>query len=158
VVDAEIWGSVRGVELRWHDRSFGELSIVDLYAILELRQRVFVVEQSCAYLDADGLDRASRHLWAEPPAGDDIVAYLRISPAGVKYREVSLGRIATAPRTRGMGLGRELVRRGLAAVGPAPVRISAQAHLERFYAGLGFHRASEPYSEDGIVHIEMLRA
>lgn len=144
--------------LRWHDRTFGELSAVDLYAIIELRERVFVVEQACAYLDADGLDRVSRHLWAEDGAGDDIVAYLRIIPAGAKYGEVSLGRIVTAPEVRGTGLGRTLVRRGLAAVGPVAVRIAAQAYLERFYTELGFRRVSEPYSEDGIPHIEMLRA
>lgn len=156
--------------LRWHDRAFGELSVAELYAIIELRERVFVVEQTCAYLDADGLDPGSRHLWAEAPhpreagqtgeAGEagGIRAYLRIVPAGAKYAEVSLGRIVTAPEARGTGLGRTLVGRGLAAVGAVPVRISAQAHLERFYADFGFRRASEPYLEDGIPHLEMLRA
>jgi ElaA protein len=152
------------VVLRWHDRAFGELSVAELYAIIELRERVFVVEQTCAYLDADGLDPGSRHLWAEAPHPDDggpaggVLAYLRIVPAGAKYAEVSLGRIVTAPEARGTGLGRTLVGRGLAAVGAVPVRISAQAHLERFYADFGFRRASEPYLEDGIPHLEMLRA
>jgi len=151
------------VELRWHDRAFGELSVPELYAIIELRERVFVVEQACAYLDADGADPVSRHLWAEAgeagQAGQrgPIRAYLRIVPAGVKYEEVSLGRIVTAPDARGTGLGRTLVARGLAAVGEVPVRISAQAYLERFYGDFGFHRASELYLEDGIPHVEMLR-
>jgi len=141
--------------LCWHDRPFGELSVVDLYAITALRERVFIVEQACPYLDADGLDPASRHLWAE---ADDVVAYLRIVPPGAKFEEVSLGRIVTAPELRGTGLGRVLVSRGLASVGGVPVRIGAQAHLERFYADFGFRRASEPYLEDGIPHLEMLRA
>jgi len=156
--------------LRWHERAFGELSVSELYAIIELRERVFVVEQTCVYLDADGLDPGCRHLWAEasqaPAAGaapevgvaGGLRAYLRIVPAGAKYAEVSLGRIVTAPEARGTGLGRTLVGRGLAAVGAVPVRISAQAHLERFYAGFGFRCASEPYLEDGIPHVEMLRA
>jgi ElaA protein len=147
--------------LRWHERTFGELSIVDLYAIIALRERVFVVEQSCAYLEADGLDHVSSHVWAEPDAPgsrDDIIAYLRVVPAGAKFAEVSLGRIVTAPEVRRTGLGRALVRRGLDAAGPVPVRISAQVYLERFYAGLGFRRASEPYPEDGVPHVEMLRA
>ena len=143
------------MELRWHERAFGELSVVDLYAIVALRERVFVVEQTCAYLDADGLDLASRHLWAE---ADSVVAYLRIVPPGARFTELSLGRIVTAPELRGTGLGRALVQRGLDAVGAVPVRISAQAHLERFYGGFGFRRASEPYLEDGIPHLEMLRA
>jgi ElaA protein len=151
------------VELHWQDRAFSELSAAQLYAIVALRERVFVVEQACAYLDADGLDLVSRHLWAgaaDPAAVTQpgaIHAYLRIVPAGAKFDEVSLGRIVTAPEARGTGLGRTLVRRGLDAVGDAAVRIGAQAHLERFYGELGFIRVSEPYLEDGIPHIDMLR-
>jgi ElaA protein len=143
------------VHLQWHDRVFGELSVVDLYAITALRERVFVVEQACAYLDADGLDPVCRHLWAE---AEDVVAYLRIVPAGAKFAEVSLGRIVTAPEVRGSGLGRTLVGRGLATVGRVPVRISAQAYLEQFYGDFGFRRAGDNYLEDGIPHLEMLRA
>jgi len=142
------------MSLTWHESTFDKLTISQLYAIVALRERVFVVEQKCAYQDADGLDRVSRHLWAEDVS---LVAYLRIVPAAAKFAEVSLGRIVTAPENRGTGLGRELVRRGIAAVGDVPIRIGAQAHLEKFYAELGFARASEPYDEDGIPHIEMLR-
>ena len=42
--------------------------------------------------------------------------------------------------------------------GNPPVRIGAQARLERFYRGHGFVPAGAPYVEDGIPHIEMLRA
>ena len=145
------------MELRWHNRAFAELSVAQLYAIIALRERVFIVERNCPYLDADGVDPSAHHLCAESAQGV-LHAYLRIVPAGEKFDEVSLGRIITAPEARGTGLGRELVRRGLDAVGNVPVRIGAQAHLERFYGGFGFVRASEPYDEDGIPHIEMLRA
>jgi ElaA protein len=146
------------VQLRWQDRAFDDLTAAQLYAIVALRERVFVVEQSCAFLDADGIDPGARHLWAEPvSAALTVHAYLRIVPAGAKYDEISLGRIVTAPEARGTGLGRELIRRGLAAVGAQPVRIGAQAHLEPFYGSFGFVRAGEPYLEDGIPHIEMLR-
>jgi ElaA protein len=143
------------VSLTWREHAFDELSARELYAILALRQRVFVVEQTCAYLDADGADAVSRHLWAED-AGE-VRAYCRIVPAGVKFAEVSVGRVLTAAEARGTGLGKELMRRALAACGAAPVRIAAQAYLERFYAELGFHRASEPYLDDGIPHVDMLR-
>jgi ElaA protein len=143
------------VSLRWHDRAFAELSPAELYAILALRQRVFVVEQRCAYIDADGHDATSRHLWAERAGA--VSAYLRILPAGEKFAEVSIGRVLTAPEARGTGLGKELMRRGIDAAGPGPIRIGAQAHLERFYGELGFVRASDLYDEDGIPHIEMLR-
>ncbi|MDX2091328.1 MAG: GNAT family N-acetyltransferase [Kofleriaceae bacterium] len=140
--------------LAWHVRPFAQLSAHELYAILALRQRVFVVEQACAYLDADGADESSRHLWATEAGA--IHAYCRLVPAGIKFTEVSIGRVIIAPEARGMGLGKELMRRALAEIGAAPVRIGAQAHLERFYGELGFVRASEPYDEDGIPHIEML--
>ena len=143
------------MELAWHDRSFAELAVAELYAIIALREMVFVVEQKCTYLDADGADPSSRHLWAE--RGGAILAYLRIVPAGVKYAEVSIGRVITAREARGTGLGRELMRRGVAAAGAVAIRIGAQAYLERFYGELGFVRASANYDEDGIPHVEMLR-
>lgn len=144
-------------DLVWHQRSFDALSVRQLYAIMALRAQVFVVEQRCAYQDADGCDAVSRHLWAEQPDGT-MAAYLRVLPAGVKFAEVSLGRVITAPEVRRSGLGRELMRRGIAAVGErVPIRIGAQAYLERFYAEFGFERASGLYDEDGIPHIEMLR-
>jgi ElaA protein len=139
----------------WHVKTFETLTAVELYAIMALRQQVFVVEQKCAYQDADGVDMVCKHLWAQRGA---IQAYLRIVPAGVKFPEVSIGRVITAPMARGTGLGRELMKRGLAEVGSVPIRIGAQAHLEKFYAELGFVRASDVYDEDGIPHIEMLRA
>jgi ElaA protein len=147
------------VELRWHDRAFAELTVHELYAITELRERVFVVEQRCIYLDADGVDPVSRHLWADAAGeANELRAYLRLVPAGVKYREVSIGRVIIAPEARGTGLGKELMRRGIAAAGAVPIRIGAQAHLEKFYADLGFARVGEPYDEDGIPHLEMVRA
>ena len=145
------------MELTWHVRTFAELTTAELYAIIALRERVFVVEQRCAYQDADGVDPVSRHLWAER-GGGAIAAYLRIVPAGVKFSELSIGRVITAPEARGSGLGRELMTRGIAAAGRVPIRIGAQAHLEKFYGELGFVRASEVYDEDGIPHIEMTRA
>ncbi|HTR49573.1 MAG TPA: GNAT family N-acetyltransferase [Kofleriaceae bacterium] len=141
--------------LTWYEARFDELAAGTLYDLLALRSRVFVVEQRCAYDDLDGLDRVARHVWASD--GDRVAAYLRILPAGVKYAELGIGRVVVAPAYRGTGLGRELMRRGIAAAGGAPIRLGAQAHLERFYAELGFQRASDVYDEDGIPHVEMVR-
>jgi ElaA protein len=143
------------MNLRWKDREFAELSVAQLYKIIALRQRVFVVEQNCVYQDVDGLDPRCRHLWAHD--GGEIVAYLRLIPAGVTYDEAAIGRVIVAQRMRGTGLGKELMRRGLAAAGAVPMRLGAQAHLEKFYTDLGFRRVSDVYDEDGIPHIQMLR-
>jgi ElaA protein len=143
------------VHRAWFDLTFGELTTTQLYRITELRERVFVVEQACVYLDADGIDLQARHIWAE--SADRIDAYLRIVPAGVKFAELSIGRVIVAPHARGTGLGKELMQRGIAAARGAPIRIGAQAHLEKFYADLGFTRASDDFVEDGIPHLEMLR-
>ena len=142
--------------LRWHDRSFSTLTAHELYAITALREQVFVVEQNCVYLDADGADPACRHLWADD--ADVIHAYCRIVPAGLKYAEASIGRVITAAPARGTGLGKELMQRAIAACGRGPIRISAQAHLQKFYGDLGFAAHGAPYDEDGIPHIEMVRA
>jgi ElaA protein len=142
------------VELTWHDCEFDALTTRQLYAILALRDRVFVVEQRCIYLEADGYDLGARHLWAQ--AGDTVAAYLRVMRAGVKYNEIAIGRVVVDPAHRGKGLAHELVRRGIA-LANGPVRLSAQAHLEELYRELGFERASDIYDEDGIPHLEMLR-
>lgn len=146
--------------IRWEWRSFAELSNLELYAILAARQAVFVVEQNCPYLDLDGKDLNAEHLIAW--SGDQVAAYLRLLGPGVSFQEPSLGRIITTKIGRGSGLGRELVARGLQRMHELyptlPTRIGAQAHLHKFYGSLGFVQASEPYDEDGIPHIEMLRA
>ena len=140
--------------MQWHERSFEQLTARELYAIIAARERVFVVEQRCVYLDADGLDPIATHVWAEH-AGE-VVAYLRIMPPGSKWPETSIGRVIVAASQRGTGLGRELMRRGIA-LANGPIRIGAQAHLQRFYTELGFETISDVYDEDGIPHVDMIR-
>src|SRR5689334_8264194 len=110
----------------WVEKPWSALTLEELYAILRLRQRVFVVEQNCPYVDTDGKDRYCRHLWM-PGAGDELQAYLRIVPPGVSFAEPSLGRVITAPEARRSGLGKELLREGLARAmavyGRVPIRI-----------------------------------
>lgn len=139
--------------------AFPSLSPEGLYQILQLRQRVFSVEQNCAYLDLDDLDQQSLHLCGRE--GLLLMAYLRLLPPGLKFSEASIGRVVTAPEARGKNVGRELLRQGLKIAQekwPGPIRISAQAYLEKFYGEFGFRRAGENYLEDGIPHLEMLRA
>jgi ElaA protein len=141
----------------WH--RFADLGVDNLYDALQLRCRVFVLEQG-PYLDPDGLDRVSWHLLGRDEAGI-LIAGLRVVDPGHKYAEPSIGRVVIARELRGCGLGRTLMVEGIAGAmrhwpGRA-IRISAQAHLERFYASLGFARVGADYLEDGIPHVEMVR-
>jgi ElaA protein len=142
----------------WRFAPFAALRADELYEILVVRARVFIIEQNCPYLDLDGLDRGAFHLWTGAP----VQAYLRILGPGAKYDEPSLGRVITAPEARRAGLGRALMAEGLrraeALFGPTAIRIGAQKYLERFYGAFGFVRVSGDYDEDGIPHLEMLRA
>ena len=145
--------------MNWLWCRFGDLGVHNLYDALALRARVFILEQG-PYLDPDGLDQQSWHLLGRSDAGT-LQAYLRVVDPGVKYSEPSIGRVITRAEARGTGLGRRLMIEGVARcsnVWPGQgIRISAQAHLERFYAELGFARVGEPYGEDNIPHLEMLR-
>ncbi len=148
------------MSLVWRWARFDDLGVVDLYACLALRQRVFILEQG-PYLDLDGNDALSWHLLGRDERGVAQV-YLRVVDPGVKYAEPSIGRVVSSPEVRGTGQGRVLVREGVARCELAwpgrGIRISAQAHLEAFYGAFGFERVGEVYIEDTIPHLEMLRS
>ncbi|WP_129713924.1 GNAT family N-acetyltransferase [Pedobacter sp. SYP-B3415] len=140
-------------------KTFNELSTSELYQVLQLRNEVFIVEQNCPYPDLDNKDLQSYHLLYY--ADGQLAAYTRLLPAGLSYHEVSIGRVVTAPLYRAKGLGRRLMEASISACyekfGRSPIRIGAQLYLLRFYRSLGFEEQGEPYDEDGIPHIEMLK-
>ncbi|MGE4233165.1 MAG: GNAT family N-acetyltransferase [Bacteriovoracia bacterium] len=146
--------------MNWKWSKFENLSAEELYDIIALRERVFVVEQKCAYQDADGYDKDAWHLcgWSDDKK-TALLAYIRVLPSSSRYAEPSIGRVATAPEARGKGLGRQAMVESLKRIqqelGDISVRISAQAYLEKFYSNLGFTKVGESYLEDGIEHIEM---
>jgi ElaA protein len=144
--------------MNWYWRRYHDLSLDELYAILTLRQSVFVVEQQSLFLDADGLDRDAWHLLGLDGRGK-IVAYLRVLAPGARSPEPSIGRIVVVPELRGEGIGRDLTKRGMRkALELYPGRwicISAQASLEGFYRKLGFDRTGDLYDEDGVLHVDM---
>ncbi|MFI5150620.1 MAG: GNAT family N-acetyltransferase, partial [Bacteroidia bacterium] len=147
-------------KLRWTLCPFSELKPSALYAILQLRNEVFVVEQNCVFQDADGKDEACLHLQGYDPKGK-LIAYSRIVPPGVSYLEASIGRVVTSPAARGTGAGRELMKQSIEEVrklyGAVPIRIGAQSYLQKFYASFGFEIDGEEYLEDNIPHYIMLK-
>jgi ElaA protein len=146
--------------ITWQHTAYNALTVPQLYAVLQLRSDVFVMEQNCPYQDMDGFDAQAVHVmgWA----GDSLVAYARCFPAGVKFVEASIGRVITSAALRGKGAGPALMQQAIDCVqqqwGAQPIRIGAQARLNKFYGKLGFVETGAPYIEDGIPHIEMLRA
>ena len=144
--------------LDWKLAAFDTLSVPELYALLQLRTEVFVMEQQCVFQDMDGSDDQAMHLQGE--CNGKLVAYARCFEAGIKFKEASIGRLMTRPSVRGQKFGHhvldEAVHRVCKEWGVQPIRIGAQARLERFYQGHGFATDSKVYIEDGIDHIEML--
>jgi ElaA protein len=147
-------------ELDWQYPDFSNLTPFGLYEIMALRQLVFVVEQKCPFLDADGYDLSAKHLIGR--RDEKMLAYARVLPPGVKYAEYSIGRLVVDPGARNLGLGRaamlEAIRRIVTADGPVPIMIQAQEHLaDTLYKPLGFERVTGVYYEDGIPHVDMRR-
>lgn len=147
--------------MRFELKHFDELSIRELYAALVLRQRVFVVEQHCAFVDCDGLDQLSWHLMYLSGT-NELRAYCRLLPPGLAYPGyASIGRVVSEPLLRREGFGRELMTQAIEncreLFGPVPIKISAQVYLTKFYASFGFEVQGGPYIEDFIEHIAMTR-
>lgn len=142
----------------WICKKFNDLTLLELYAILQLRNEVFVVEQNCPYNDCDNKDLKAWHLMGME--NEKLLAYSRLIPPGISYRESSIGRLVNSPSARGKGLGKELMIESIQRIKllfhTESIRIGAQLYLLDFYNGLGFIRASEIYLEDNIPHIEML--
>lgn len=147
-----------GVSWTWY--RWADLNPDVLYAFLQLRSAIFVVEQQCVFPDMDGRDPFCEHLcgWNEHRV---LTAYLRLLPHGVRTPEVSLGRVVVNEPARHRGIGRAIMLEGLrrcAELYPGnPVKVSAQQYLEPFYESLGFRTVGKPYPEDGIWHVDMLR-
>jgi ElaA protein len=147
--------------LTWKFVDYSVISADDLYDAMVLRQRVFIVEQRCAFLDMDGVDRYSWHLLCRDKSMA-LVAYARIVPPGRRFDEPSIGRVVTAPEVRRTGLGRMLMEEAIRLTKEMypglPIKLSAQRYLENFYGSLGFVVTGEPYEEDGIPHINMVKS
>lgn len=141
-------------------KSFEDLSLEELYEILQIRQKVFVLEQDCSYLDCDGKDRYAYHLFG---VNEDhkIVTYSRLLPPDISYPgDASIGRVLSDKGLRGTGSGKRLMLESIKyckqLFGEIPIRISGQCYLRGFYGSLGFIEVGEEYFEDNIPHIEMV--
>lgn len=146
------------MNINWSCKAFNALTPDELYSILQLRNEVFVVEQNCVYQDCDDKDQQSFHLcgWQD----NNLVAYSRLMPAGLAYKDVSIGRVVTSPSIRHNKIGKALMEMAMKNLyelfGKTSITIGAQLYLKHFYESLGFTQSSDVYLEDGIGHIKMI--
>ena len=140
-------------------KKFDELTTKELYDLLQLRFRVFVVEQKCFYDEVDGRDFDCYHLLGYE--NNELVAYLRILPRGISFEEVSIGRVVVREDVRKAGYGKVILSKAIEFISEEMnengVRIEAQSYLKKFYEEFGFKQTSEPFDDEGIEHIEMFK-
>ncbi len=139
-------------------KTFSELTLQELYSILQLRSEVFVVEQNCVYQDIDGKDEKALHVLGIK--NNNIIAYTRLFKPGDYFEYASIGRVVVAKNKRNFKYGYDIMKVSMEAIKTRfkahTIKISAQAYLKTFYNNCGFKEIGEAYLEDGIPHIAML--
>lgn len=147
------------MHLNWEIKHYRDLSLNEFHDIIALRIEAFVVEQNCPYQDLDGRDKKCYHVFCRDGKGN-IISTARIVPPGLIYEDAAIGRVVIHESIRGEGLGHELMKECInfskLEFGEVPIRISAQKHLENYYAKHDFISTGKEYLEDGIPHVEML--
>ena len=142
-------------DIIWHN--FDTISKEELYDVLSLRQRVFIIEQDCFYEDLDYFDQVANHLLLYKD--NKLIGYSRVFPPGIKYDAASIGRIVTDLDYRGKGYGRSITQESIRFLKNnypgSDITISAQYRLVNFYEDLSFKREGDVYLEDDIDHIKM---
>jgi ElaA protein len=147
--------------LLWVTKTFTELNVNELYALLRLRSEVFVLEQHCIFLDMDNNDQKAYHTIGF--IGDEVVATTRLFDKNIMYDGYqSIGRVVGCPRHRGLGIGKALMQYSISECerlfGKGPIKIGAQLYLKKFYSEQGFEQSGDVYLEDEIDHIPMIRS
>ncbi len=146
------------LEFKWS--RLESFTALELYEIIKVRESVFVVEQHCPYQETDDLDPYAWHLSAL--VNGELAAYARVIQPRIKSNQPSIGRVMTLKKFRGQKVGRALMEEAIKFTERKypgnDIKISAQVYLQKFYQSLGFHASGEPYDEDGINHIDMIKS
>ena len=142
-------------------KSWGELTIDELYSIVKLRTDVFFVEQKVDEEELDNRDQepGTRHYWIADDSG--CAAYIRVlfndEPEHLDAHRV-IGRVVVRADRRGEGLAQVLLARSLEEFGTDAMLLHAQEYVAPLYAKFGFEAFGDPYEEATIMHISMYRA
>ncbi len=144
--------------MKIESKNFEQLDKNELYDVLAFREKIFVVEQECAYQELDHFDQQSTHILGY--SQNELVAYARVLPPDTVYTQSSIGRVAVKKEARNTGFGRLLFKAALEEAqrlySDQNIKIQAQIYLEEFYASFGFKTISEPYPDWGIWHVDMI--
>ncbi|HIE45880.1 MAG TPA: GNAT family N-acetyltransferase [Flavobacteriaceae bacterium] len=145
--------------IKFYTKEFTHLTIDELYEILKLRAKVFIVEQNCVYQDIDNKDQKAMHILGYK--NNKLIAYARIFKANDYFKYASIGRVVISEKERSNQYGFKLMETSILAINihfkEFKIAISAQEHLEKFYNNLGFISTGKKYLEDGIPHIYMIK-
>lgn len=140
-------------------KTYNELTLDELYSLLQLRSEVFVVEQDCVYQDIDGKDQKALHVLGFND--HKLVAYTRLFKPGDYFEQASIGRVVVAKDYRLLKFGYDIMEASIQAIKEnfkeETIKISAQCYLKNFYGNLEFKQVGEEYLEDGIPHIAMIK-
>jgi ElaA protein len=140
-------------------KTYRELTKDDLYALLQLRSEVFVVEQQCVYQDIDGLDTKALHVLGLE--NGKLCAYTRLFKSGDYFEFPSIGRVVVSKEQRKHGYGKQIMLSSISFIESKwreeKIVLSAQTYLKKFYRELEFIEQGEEYLEDDIPHIKMIR-
>ncbi len=138
-------------------KKFDDLTNEELWAILNLRCKVFVVEQECAYLDVDEYDKVAYHIMAYNDK-KELCGCARVLPRNCIFEDVSIGRVISMERRT--GLGSAIVNKAISVAidkfDTEKIVIGAQTYARGLYEKCGFEAFGEPFIEDGIEHIHMV--
>jgi ElaA protein len=139
-------------------KTYNQLTLDELYSLLQLRVEVFCVEQNCVYQDLDGKDKKALHVIGYKD--NNVVAYTRIFKPGDYFDEASIGRVVVAKEERQHKYGYDIMEASKKAIkehfNETSIKLSAQTYLKKFYNNLGFKEVGEEYLEDDIPHIAMI--
>ena len=129
---------------------------VELERALALREQVFCVEQGVELqADRDGLDDEAIQIVAVD--GGRVLGTCRVLVDGHVGR---LGRMAVEREARGRGVGAAILaaaERSAMEAGVRLMRLHAQRHVEHLYAAAGYGPRGEPFIEEGIPHVTMVK-
>ncbi len=139
-------------------KHFLDLSPTELYEILKTRFEIFVTEQECIYPDLDDRDQDALHVYCWNKEGR-VAACLRVFWRDKDSGMAQIGRVVTLEH--GKGLGGELLTKGIQVaireLGARNICLVAQMYAIGYYEKGGFEVVSQPFIEDGILHVMMER-